>query len=46
MKSTRTKAGVQLRPADRISGLTDLLLCILYAAAERFESLRPKEKAI
>jgi hypothetical protein len=44
MKSTSTSAGVQPRPSARMSPFTELLLCILYAAAEHLESLRPKEK--
>ena len=45
MNSTTTSARVQLRPLARMSALTEqLLLCVLYAAAEQLESLRLKEK--
>jgi hypothetical protein len=44
MKSMSTKASLGQRSWTRMTGLTELLLCIMYAAAEHLESLRPREK--
>lgn len=44
MKPAETGTTLAQRPWVRMAGLAELLLCVMYAAVERLESLRPEGK--